>query len=87
MVEVIDSDVCISCGICAEVCPCVAIKEGALSYVINSDICIDCGICESYCPVEAISAPGRHPSSENKGDNFSPSLRPSNSKDKFKRGI
>jgi NAD-dependent dihydropyrimidine dehydrogenase PreA subunit len=52
----IDSDECISCGSCAEVCPEDAIAEGEESYVIDPEKCIDCGVCEDECPVDAISA-------------------------------
>lgn len=56
----VDSDRCISCGLCVSQCP-----EGAISMVkgkavIDKDKCIDCGICVTGnghyrgCPVNAI---------------------------------
>ena len=48
------SDVCISCGACADVCPVSAISQGDTQYNIDPDVCIDCGACAEGCPVEAI---------------------------------
>jgi ferredoxin len=48
------SDVCISCGACADVCPVSAISQGDTQYVIDPETCIDCGACAEGCPVEAI---------------------------------
>jgi NAD-dependent dihydropyrimidine dehydrogenase PreA subunit len=56
MPRVIDSDECISCGSCAEVCPEDAISEGEEAYEIDAEKCTDCGTCEDECPVSAISA-------------------------------
>ena len=50
------SDVCVSCGACADTCPVSAIAPGDATYVIDPDTCIDCGACEDGCPVGAISA-------------------------------
>ena len=55
MPRIINPDLCVSCGSCADVCAVGAITEGESSYVINADECIDCGSCESTCPNEAIS--------------------------------
>ena len=49
------SDACISCGACADTCPCSAISEGENQYVIDADACVSCGACAAGCPVEAIS--------------------------------
>ena len=49
------SDECISCGACADTCPCGAISEGDAQYVIDADACVSCGACAEGCPVGAIS--------------------------------
>ena len=48
------TDICISCGTCASVCPCDAICEAADHYAINQAVCAQCGTCASNCPIEAI---------------------------------
>ena len=50
------TDACISCGACADTCPCGAISEGDGKYVIDADACLDCGTCEGCCPTGAIVA-------------------------------
>jgi ferredoxin len=52
----IDSDECISCGVCVEFCSDDAISEEEVTYVIDPEKCTDCGSCEDECPVDAISA-------------------------------
>ncbi|MBE5754103.1 MAG: 4Fe-4S dicluster domain-containing protein [Clostridiales bacterium] len=49
------SDACISCGSCADTCPCGAISEGENQYVIDAEACVSCGACAAGCPVEAIA--------------------------------
>ena len=55
---IIDSDTCIGCGACVEVCP-----AGALSLVdglaVADDRCTACGACLPECPVEALALPAR----------------------------
>ena len=48
------TDVCVSCGACADQCPVEAISEGDVHYEINPDICISCGSCAEQCPMGAI---------------------------------
>ena len=56
---------CVACGLCARVCPALAIEvEGAetelwkerypVKFEINMLRCIFCGFCEEVCPEEAI---------------------------------
>ncbi len=47
------TDACISCGACADACPCGAISEGADKYEIDADACVSCGACADVCPVDA----------------------------------
>lgn len=56
----IDTDNCMSCGMCVDVCPADAIKiistHGYSRFEINQDKCIECLSClEVGCPGEAIT--------------------------------
>ena len=48
----INENECISCGCCADACPCNAIEYGGNAYQIGP-ACIGCGACEASCPVGA----------------------------------
>ena len=54
MPRIINPELCVACGSCADVCPTGAITAGDV-YSINADECIDCGACEGTCPNGAIS--------------------------------
>jgi NADH-quinone oxidoreductase subunit I len=60
-----DSGRCVACGLCARVCPALAIEVQAsetplekerfpILFEINMLRCIFCGFCEEVCPEEAI---------------------------------
>jgi formate hydrogenlyase subunit 6/NADH:ubiquinone oxidoreductase subunit I len=51
----IDYAYCISCGLCREVCPDVAITHKYIEtrhlYEVHAEKCTGCGECLEYCPV------------------------------------
>ncbi|MDI9441504.1 MAG: ferredoxin [Firmicutes bacterium] len=55
----VDHDLCIGCGLCAEICPEVfEMGDDDLAYVIEGASCEDAGCCQDAaesCPTEAIS--------------------------------
>lgn len=54
-VAVVDPDLCIGCGLCAQSCRFYAISMSADSVaVVDAPACEGCGLCERLCPVGAI---------------------------------
>lgn len=54
---VLDPVKCISCGVCATICPKKAIKMKNRKPIIDIKKCDGCGICVSGCPVRAFEFP------------------------------
>jgi NAD-dependent dihydropyrimidine dehydrogenase PreA subunit len=52
----VDSDACIMCALCEDVCPMDAIKADSGDFaLVDKDSCIGCGLCAHECPSDAIS--------------------------------
>jgi NAD-dependent dihydropyrimidine dehydrogenase PreA subunit len=52
----IDSDKCIGCGVCIEVCPHnVLFIKGGKAEILDKDFCMECSGCAVNCPTSAIS--------------------------------
>ena len=51
-----DSEKCIGCGRCVEVCPhgVFDIIDDNKAQIIDKDLCMECGACVMNCPAEAI---------------------------------
>ena len=52
--SIVENNLCVSCGICAGVCPkkCISSTFEAGSYhpTIDEDSCVNCGLCRKVCP-------------------------------------
>ncbi|MBR1647578.1 MAG: Coenzyme F420 hydrogenase/dehydrogenase, beta subunit C-terminal domain [Selenomonadaceae bacterium] len=52
--SVVENNLCVSCGICAGVCPkkCIAstYRHGSYLPTIDEKICVNCGLCHKVCP-------------------------------------
>jgi NAD-dependent dihydropyrimidine dehydrogenase PreA subunit len=52
----LDSEKCIGCGTCTEVCPHrVFTIGGKKARILDRDACMECGACAKNCPVDAIA--------------------------------
>jgi NAD-dependent dihydropyrimidine dehydrogenase PreA subunit len=56
MIELVDTDRCISCDRCIDVCPTRVFDRGAdgIPVIARHDSCQTCFQCEAYCPVDAL---------------------------------
>ncbi|MGM0608466.1 MAG: indolepyruvate ferredoxin oxidoreductase subunit alpha [Candidatus Muiribacteriota bacterium] len=54
MKVIIDSDLCIKCGKCYEICPVEAVDKVDELYKVNDSKCINCLACERECPAQAV---------------------------------
>ena len=54
-----DADLCVTCGICAQVCVSDAIQvvpsEGSGTWTYDPGACTFCGSCLAHCPVDALT--------------------------------
>lgn len=57
--KTVERNLCISCGICAGICPqrCIELEKINNQYIpyINDNKCISCGICADICPVNQMA--------------------------------
>lgn len=52
---VLDTEKCIGCGMCTQVCPHgIFTIIGKKTQIIDKDGCMECGACAMNCPVEAL---------------------------------
>lgn len=56
MRPVINSDTCIACAACYEVCPAEpkVFEVNDVSVVISPQACLECGACVENCPTDSI---------------------------------
>lgn len=52
---VVDTELCIGCRKCMQVCPADAISMKEKAAFINKAMCRKCGLCIEHCPVQALS--------------------------------
>jgi ferredoxin len=48
------TEICISCGVCADECPADAIDQIENKYIIVHEKCEECGTCMDLCYIKAI---------------------------------
>lgn len=56
MIEIVDSDRCVGCDICVNVCPRDVFDSGSdgVAVIARKSDCQTCFLCELYCPVDAL---------------------------------
>lgn len=50
----IDTDLCIGCGLCTNICPCYHLSVEDKKSMEGDGLCIQCGQCQNICPKQAI---------------------------------
>ncbi len=55
----VDTERCVGCGACIEVCPNGAIQLRQAKAWINPDLCTECKTCAEVCPQGSIQASRR----------------------------
>ena len=58
---VINTEVCVVCGGCIDLCPTTAIRMIDDNVNIDTEKCVDCGICVKVCPLNAPYVPDEDP--------------------------
>ena len=52
---VVNGDICVACGCCAQVCPLSAIQIWhGIRAEVNGERCVGCGKCAKECPASVI---------------------------------
>jgi len=49
----IDTEKCVGCGGCLDLCPAIAISMINDVVTIDADLCTECRICVKVCPIRA----------------------------------
>jgi len=49
----INTDICLSCGGCIDLCPTIAIRMIDDKVNVDTEKCVECKICVLACPVNA----------------------------------
>ncbi|MFW5730977.1 MAG: ATP-binding protein [Desulfonatronovibrionaceae bacterium] len=57
---VINSEKCVRCGLCVEMCKYGAVSETEEGFQVNPLRCEGCKVCVAFCPEEAVDFPERH---------------------------